>query len=104
MSHGKKIFVPPLSPTLPERNPGHGHQIVADMWGRITNNSSVRLDNLLTGHSSFIHIYTLFTQSDTNFTIAGLRTPASDSGSGLQVLPTSLIHTNYLSHINLGLL
>ena len=77
---------------------------VADVRGRITRNSSVRLYHLLTGHSSFIHIHTLSTESDTNFTIAGLRTLASDSGSGLQVLPTSLIHTYYLSHINLGLL
>ena len=32
-------------------------------------------------------------------TIAGLRTPASDSGSDLQILPTSPIHTNQLSNI-----
>ena len=58
-----------------------GLKCVADMRGRITNNSSVWLDHLLTGHSSFIHIYILSTQLDTNFTIAGLRTPAPDSKS-----------------------
>ena len=69
---------------------------VADVQGRITNNSSVRLDHSLTGHSSFIHIYTVSTQ----LVRYNRRTP--NSGFGLQVLPKSLIHTNYLSRINLG--
>ena len=59
---------------------------VADARGRITRNSSVRLDHLLTSHFSFIHIYihclhsqTLSSQSPDSE--LRLRTPAPDSKS-----------------------
>ena len=67
-------------------------------------NSSVRLDHLLTTMATatlLIHyniVSSIFTR------IAGLRTPASDSGSGLPFFLTSLNHTSQLSNIIIFLL
>ena len=77
--------------------------------GRLINNSSITFRSFINiagnYHSSrsftciYIYIYST-TQSVTKF--HNRRTP--NSGFGLQVLPTSLIHTNNLSNITLVLL
>ena len=79
--------------------PSHGHQIVADVRGRITNNSSVRLDHLLTAPTtitplSFTYtcIYILSTQLDTHF--HNCRTP--NSGFGLRLRTPSPSDVTYL--------
>ena len=83
-----------ISPHVPpERNPGQGHQIVADIRGRSTNNSSVTL-------GPFINIAGNYHSSPcTNVPniVHNLRT--LHSNFGLRVLPTSLIHTNKRSNI-----